>query len=143
MIAYVVTSGSYSDYSINSVFSSKKKAQAYIDKQRCTDYEIEEYDVDADEYVELQTTWEYALNAETGDFYSWRGGYVPGHEWRRDSLETPFRSRVISYTSHKYGSLKPVLVFISTSTVSHNHAVKVAVEAHQLYLRTGIVPPQA
>lgn len=47
---YAVTSGSYSDYSICGVFSSKERAQAYIDAgslERYTDYnDIEEYVLD-------------------------------------------------------------------------------------------------
>lgn len=42
---YIVTSGEYSDYSIDAVFSTKKKAEEYI-QQYGTDYTIEEYDLD-------------------------------------------------------------------------------------------------
>jgi len=42
---YIVTSGEYLDYSIHAVFSTKEKAEEYI--QQCgTDYTIEEYDLD-------------------------------------------------------------------------------------------------
>ena len=50
---YIVTSGSYSDYMIEAVFSSKKKAQAYIDMVKSTknasfynDERIEEHELD-------------------------------------------------------------------------------------------------
>lgn len=42
---YIVTSGEYSDYSIDAVFSTKEKAKEYI-QQYGTDYAIEEYDLD-------------------------------------------------------------------------------------------------
>lgn len=49
---YIVTSGEYSDYSIDAVFSTKEKAEEYI-QQHGTDYAIEEYDLD--EEVEKKT----------------------------------------------------------------------------------------
>lgn len=42
---YIVTDGSYSDYGIRSVFSSKERAQAYID-ERCKSGDIEEWGLD-------------------------------------------------------------------------------------------------
>src|SRR6476646_8883862 len=55
-IVYLVTSGDYSDYSINGAFSSRVKAQAFIDyerkrressRYRRNDYDIEEYELDS------------------------------------------------------------------------------------------------
>ena len=45
MKVYIVTSGEYSDYQIESVFSDKEKAEKYIDTHD-SDMEIEEYDLD-------------------------------------------------------------------------------------------------
>ena len=47
MKAYIVTSGSYSDYQIEAVFSTKEKAEEYI-QNTCTDdvNDIEEYEMD-------------------------------------------------------------------------------------------------
>ena len=42
---YIVTSGEYSDYTIERVFSTKEKANEFI-QQHGTDYRIEEYVVD-------------------------------------------------------------------------------------------------
>lgn len=42
---YIVTSGDYSDYSINAVFSTKEKAEEYV-QQHGTDYRVEDYDID-------------------------------------------------------------------------------------------------
>ena len=42
---YIVTSGEYSDYHIDAVFSTKELADDYI-QQNGIDYEIEEYNID-------------------------------------------------------------------------------------------------
>lgn len=42
---YIVTSGDYSDYRIDEVFSTKEKAEEYV-QQHGTDYRIEDYDID-------------------------------------------------------------------------------------------------
>lgn len=51
MQVFVVTSGEYSDYGINAIFSTKEKAQEYIDRMEfCSSYEeyynIHEWNVD-------------------------------------------------------------------------------------------------
>jgi hypothetical protein len=43
---YIVTSGSYSDYQINAVFSTRELAQKYVDKFESTDYRVEEHELD-------------------------------------------------------------------------------------------------
>lgn len=49
---YIVTSGEYSEYSIDAVFTTKEKAVDYVE-QHGTDYNIEEYNLD--EEVEKKT----------------------------------------------------------------------------------------
>lgn len=44
MTVYIVTSGEYSDYTIQKVFSNKEAAERYKKYHRCNDY-IEEYEV--------------------------------------------------------------------------------------------------
>lgn len=57
---YIVTSGEYSDYSIEAVFSTKNKAESYI-QQHGTGYRIEKYDLD--EEVEKKTQiWSVTFN---------------------------------------------------------------------------------
>ncbi|CAH0305815.1 DUF7336 domain-containing protein [Priestia megaterium] len=56
---YIVTSGTYSDYGINSVFQSEEKAQEFVDlmekRSSYSDYDIEEYSVvDALDSYELK-----------------------------------------------------------------------------------------
>ena len=52
--AYVVTSGEYSDYHIDGVFSEKEKADFFADKDN--DRSVEEYDID-DEQMLRQEDW--------------------------------------------------------------------------------------
>ena len=42
---YIVTSGEYSDYTIDAVFSTKEKAEEYV-QQYGTNYRVEDYDID-------------------------------------------------------------------------------------------------
>ena len=42
---YIVTSGDYSEYNINAVFTTKEKANEYI-QQHGTEYRVEEYNLD-------------------------------------------------------------------------------------------------
>ena len=49
--SYIITSGSYSDYSIDRVFSTKEKADKYVNWKNqfnnfCGDYETEEWEMD-------------------------------------------------------------------------------------------------
>ena len=50
---YIVTSGEYSDYHIDAVFSTKNKAKSYI-QQHGTGYMIEKYDLDEEVVNETQ-----------------------------------------------------------------------------------------
>lgn len=50
---YVVTSGEYSDYRIEAVFSTRKKANEYV-QQKGTDFRIEGYDLDKEVVKETQ-----------------------------------------------------------------------------------------
>lgn len=61
---YIVTSGEYSDYGIDAVFTTKEKAVDYVE-QHGTDYNIEEYNLD--EEVEKKTQlWYIVFCVEDG-----------------------------------------------------------------------------
>ena len=61
---YIVTSGEYSDYSIDAVFTTKEKAVEYVE-QHGTDYNIEKYNLD--EEVEKKTQlWYIDFGVESG-----------------------------------------------------------------------------
>ncbi len=61
---YIVTSGEYSDYGINAVFSTKEKAVEYVE-QHGTDYNIEEYNLDEEVKKETQL-WRIDFFVEDG-----------------------------------------------------------------------------
>lgn len=61
--AYVVTSGEYSDYHIDGVFSEKEKADFFADKDG--DRSVEEYDID-DEQMLRQENW-YEVKIYVGE----------------------------------------------------------------------------
>lgn len=61
--AYVVTSGEYSDYHIDGVFSDKEKADFFADKDG--DRSVEEYDID-DEQMLRQEDW-YEVKIYVGE----------------------------------------------------------------------------
>lgn len=61
--AYVVTSGEYSDYHIDGVFSDKEKAVFFADKDN--DRSVEEYDID-DEQMLRQEDW-YKVEIYVGE----------------------------------------------------------------------------
>jgi hypothetical protein len=60
---YIVTSGEYSDYCIQAVFSTREKAEEYI-QQHGTDYRIEPCGVD-EEIVKKNRVWRVSLNFKT------------------------------------------------------------------------------
>lgn len=64
---YIVTSGEYSEYGINAVFSTKEKANAYI-QQNGTEYNIEEYILDEEVKNETQL-WRIVFCVEDGKLY--------------------------------------------------------------------------
>lgn len=53
MTVYVVTSGEYSDYSINRVFSNRKAGEDYIEWRPNNYYRIEEYELDDDGNLDM------------------------------------------------------------------------------------------
>lgn len=60
---YIVTSGCYSDYRIEQVFSTKEKANEFI-QQHGTDYGIEEYVVDEEKVKKEEKIWNVEINID-------------------------------------------------------------------------------
>lgn len=58
--AYVVTSGEYSDYSVDGVFSDKAKAYLFVNK--AGDRTIEEYDIDDEEQLREECWYEIEIS---------------------------------------------------------------------------------
>lgn len=61
---YIVTSGEYSEYGIDAVFTTKEKAVDYVE-QHGTCYNIEEYDLD-DEVEKKTQLWHIVFCVEDG-----------------------------------------------------------------------------
>lgn len=64
---YIVTSGEYSDYGIDAVFTTKEKAVDYVE-QHGTNYNIEEYNVD-EEVVKETQLWSVEFSVDEGKLY--------------------------------------------------------------------------
>lgn len=64
---YIVTRGEYSDYKIYAIFTTKEKANAYI-QQNGTEYNIEEYNLD-EEVKKKTQLWRIIFNIEDGKLY--------------------------------------------------------------------------
>lgn len=61
---YVVTSGEYSDYRIDAVFTTKEKAEEYV-QNNGSDYRIEVYNLD-EPIVKENKLWLISFDLETG-----------------------------------------------------------------------------
>lgn len=82
---YIVTSGEYSDYCINAVFSTMKRAQEYR-QQRGTDFSIEVYDVDEEVKKEMKV-WEVKMRFDNFKVSECTAG-LWGNGWRADMKDT-------------------------------------------------------
>ena len=61
---YIVTSGEYSDYTIERVFSTKEKANEYV-QQHGSDYKVEVYVIDEEEKVKKEEKiWKVEINID-------------------------------------------------------------------------------
>ena len=65
---FIVTSGCYSDYQIEAVFSTREKAEAYINaKGTDNDWEVNECDVDAESTECTDAIYDVSVNITKGD----------------------------------------------------------------------------
>ena len=90
--AYVVTSGEYSDYHIDGVFSEKEKADFFADKDN--DRSVEEYDID-DEQMLRQEDW-YKVEIYVGE--SFESKDVSVRKLSYNSKNKPFDAVMFSKT---------------------------------------------
>ena len=110
---YIVTSGCYSDYHIDAVFTTQDKANDYI-QQHGIGYEIEEYDIDEEVTKQVQV-WRVEFNIDTKELCD-AGTCYHADEYR-DTC------RVIRYL-HGGGSL----IWFFVDADSMDKAVKIASE---------------
>jgi hypothetical protein len=132
---YVVTSGEYSDYRIEGTFSAREKAEAFLTaafpgaRRDADDANIEEWTLDEKEGVRLAPTHEVRIELASGQVTSYGGrmGRVgPGDRCRVDGPWPGYRDTTYLNVA---------------SPVSEEHAVKVAVEKRQEWLRLNPGPP--
>jgi hypothetical protein len=128
---YIVTSGEYSDYGINCVFSSKKLAQKWIDgKVSCDnsseDFNIEEWKLDSEVLAENVEVWNCGIMLQSGEIV----------EQPRSSKEyiQPFRGEIVQaeFRASCYCGEPAARV---RSGISSEHCLKLAVEHRQKWLR--------
>ena len=125
MKIFAVSSGVYSDYHINAVFSTRELAQAYIAKRGdgLWDPNIEEWKVDEEaDFIARPLYWA-AVYLKTGDL-------VPEHcrtstQWASPSARAYDEPRLV-YTNR----------IVAGSFVSQEHALKLAAEKRQEILRS-------
>jgi hypothetical protein len=106
VIVYLVTSGRYSSYDVEAVFSTREKAEEYMESDRPDYHEppcIEEYEVD--EWQPRDVFWRVRFDAKSGDLIEARrlpfaveqGGYYSAWNKNRQTgqwvYETVFANR--------------------------------------------------
>lgn len=122
--AYILTDGSYSEYHIVKVFSSKEKAERYIEQYKLVNDDcprIEDYEVDeSDDEFFARQSWQSFIFYPTGELHEYGGRINLGKE----------TDKFIYYHSPNN---KGVTVL---SFISQEHATKLATEKRQEYLRS-------
>ena len=112
---YIVTSGEYSDYHIEAVFTTKEKAVEYVE-QHGTYYDIEEYDIDKE--VEKKTQlWSIVFCIEDGKFDEAN----PISYNKNKEVDT-------CYVEERFGDGKMYYIIFLVDADSMNRAVKIARE---------------
>ncbi len=120
---YIVTSGEYSDYHIEAVFSTKEKANDYI-QQNGTDYNIEEYDLD-EEVVKETKVWRIEFEITAGTNKMTRAFIVDNTAPIVDKLKDT--CIVEEYIRHLPPSPRQYIIFVvEADTMSR--AIKIASE---------------
>ena len=118
---YVVTNGSYSEYAIEGIFSTRELAEAYVQKaKRGT---IEEWVVDEQQDVIQRPYWQVNVALPSGEISALNFREQP------TAIVRPHQ-RADVYGERSLNRIKVL------SYVSLEHARKVAVEKYQEYLRT-------
>ena len=127
---WIVTEGEYSDYRIVAVFATAEEAKAFINGAAADGHpyvECREWPIGAPSAGFYQPTWSVALDLESGDLVTNRDNIV--HPPFVYELHPPDWSAGDRYQRTK-------TKFVSgRSTVSKEHALKVAAETRQAWLR--------
>ena len=149
MKLFVVTSGSYSDYGIEEIFSSKENAEKYIKiaKEYNPDYindEVEEFELDPQIVLPVQhhkfKHW-FNINMD-------RDGNICSLHQHGQSINSRYRDdeRFAGYSEHvefdyKFGCYKQQVIMISyINADSKEHAIKKCGEIRTQFKVKGIFP---
>ena len=132
--AYVVTSGEYSDYHIDGVFSDKEKAVFFADKDN--DRSVEEYDID-DEQMLRQEDW-YKVEIYVGE--SFESKDVSVRKLSYNSENKPFDAVMFSKTQEDRRNFSFYLAAINrgkakTIALERFHALLAVESSHFPMLR--------
>ena len=112
---YIVTSGEYSEYEINAVFTTKEKAVDYVE-QHGTYYDIEEYELDK-EVEKKSQLWSIVFCIEDGKFDEAN----PISYNKNKEVDT-------CYIEERFGNGKMYYIIFLVDADSMNRAVKIAME---------------
>lgn len=112
---FIVTSGEYSDYGIEAVFSTKEKADEYVERHG-TDFRVEEFPVDSCVPDNSKKKWNVYLDYNTGELC----GCNPPCGW------TPLDRDYFRYANSFASSAELLNFYIEAETISK--AVKIASE---------------
>lgn len=140
MKVYIVSRGEYSDYQIIAVFLSEGDAKAFVGDAQAADQsiDIEEWDVGIPPGGPMQETFRFAVDIETGNQLTTvsQTGFSPD----RPQYEQHPKHWSEASVSHYYPlGAKPGDpcrdMIVGASVVSREHALKVATEGRQAWLR--------
>jgi hypothetical protein len=129
MKVYVVTEGSYSDFHVSAIFSSREKAVEYMGGFPDQFNGIEEYELDAEPPRVMSRCWHAHLRLD-GSLYMPQSDGVEDVE-----EECRHGERGRGWTTVQNYYPKTLNWFNGKSYVSAEHAMKLAVEQRQKALR--------
>lgn len=120
---YVVTQGDYSDYRIRAIFSRRETADAYVAEIKRNRYEdgaeVEVWPLDTQAGARMAPTWYVTIDLESGD--------VTGPREDRPSMVVDRQAFEPIFHGRRTASVR--------SSVSGEHALKLAAEVRQRWLR--------
>jgi hypothetical protein len=121
---YVLTEGEFSDYRIVAVFSTREGAEKVLAGYPYTCIEIDEWTLDAIAEHEWGMTWYATINLSEGEAHRY---------YERQGFRHPTAVTVDFYRPADDAPFSTIQV---RSPVSAEHAMKVAAEKRQEWLRT-------
>jgi hypothetical protein len=159
---FIVTNGTYSDYSIQAVFSDREKAEKYLAELKLINddnADIEEWDVDTTDELVAREYWSSKIDLTTGEFvveqyygcdedwqppkkYYWGfpnqrvvDFHIENDQWNGSPFDRDGNERECYWMKPPEDGHSIITQQTLYSFVSQEHADKLAVEARQRWLR--------